>query len=230
MSQGAGGGSDGGTIRALDPRTDEQLLADYRSGDRPAMTILVRRYQPELIGFLTRLLGNRTAAEDVFQDTFLQVHSSAAGFDVSRRFKPWLFTIAANKGRDYYRKNGRRRGMVNLSAPARGGGGGGGGAAGGNGEAGASLVDFLAEETRPVDARLSEAELRDKVRQTIDAMPQHLKEILLLAYFQRLSYNDIADSLQIPLGTVKSRLHSAVAHFADRWRRTAGSEEMDVLR
>ena len=99
--------------------SDEQLVKALRAGDESAFRTLVTRHHDDLIRFLTRLVGDRTAAEDVFQDTFLQVYISADTFDVSRRFRPWLFTIAANKGRDYLRRKGRRR-MVELSAPVGG--------------------------------------------------------------------------------------------------------------
>ena len=88
--------------------TDEQLLAEYRAGDKTKFAVLVMRYQRELYHFLVRFLGDRAAAEDVFQETFLQVHQSAEQFDLSRRFRPWLFTIAANKARDLIRSQARR--------------------------------------------------------------------------------------------------------------------------
>src|SRR5258705_11212793 len=88
--------------------TDEQLLDSYRQGNKPAFAQLVERYQRELFHFLVRFLGDRAAAEDVFQETFLQVHQSAGQFDPTRRFRPWLFTIAANKARDLMRSQARR--------------------------------------------------------------------------------------------------------------------------
>ena len=89
-------------------RTDEQLLLAYRQGDKPSFAQLMERYQRELFHFLVRFLGDRAAAEDVFQETFLQVHQSAEQFDTARRFRPWLFTIAANKARDLIRSQARR--------------------------------------------------------------------------------------------------------------------------
>src|SRR5271170_6490263 len=86
-------------------RSDEQLMAAYRGGDRDSFVELVKRYERELFHFLARFLGDRTAAEDIFQETFLQVHQSAGTFDADRRFRPWLFTIAANKARDLIRSN-----------------------------------------------------------------------------------------------------------------------------
>src|SRR3954466_15020308 len=88
--------------------TDEMLLAAYRRGDRSAFAKLVERYQRELFHFLIRFLGDRAAAEDIFQEAFLQVHQSADQFDPERRFRPWLFTIAANKARDLMRSQARR--------------------------------------------------------------------------------------------------------------------------
>jgi len=88
--------------------TDEQLLESYRNGNKAAFAQLVERYQRELFHFLVRFLGDRTAAEDVFQESFLQVHQSASQFDPTRRFRPWLFTIAANKARDLMRSQARR--------------------------------------------------------------------------------------------------------------------------
>src|ERR1043165_9090177 len=91
----------------VDQRSDEYLLDSYLRGDRAAFTTLMGRYSNELLHFLTRFLGSRAAADDVFQETFLQIHLSADTFDSERRFKPWLFTIAANKARDYHRKHSR---------------------------------------------------------------------------------------------------------------------------
>ena len=96
------------TSLGREERSDEQLLQEYREGNRASFSLLVGRYQRELFHFLIRFLGDRAAAEDVFQETFLQVHQSADQFDLSRRFRPWLFTIAANKARDLHRSNARR--------------------------------------------------------------------------------------------------------------------------
>jgi len=192
------------TERAVQERTDESLLAEYLRGDRSAFRHLISRYRDELLHFLTRFLGSRAAAEDVFQETFLQVHLSADRFDPSRRFKPWLFTIAANKARDHHRKYGKRR-AVSLSTTIS------------HDEQGQRYVDLMEADLPSPEAPVVDAERSRLVKTVVDAMPAHLREILLLSYFQRLSYNQIADALEIPLGTVKSRLHTAVATFARAW-------------
>ncbi len=185
--------------------SDEALLAAHMDGHPAAFPILVERYRPELYGFLCRFIGSRTAAEDVFQDTFLQIHLSAASFDMTRVFRPWLYTIAANKARDWYRKERLRRG-VSLQTPI---------GEDGDGE----LIDLMAARVDQPAQPLSTREESDLVNKAVDALSPLHREIIVLAYFQRMNYQQIAEILGIPLGTVKSRLHAAVAAFADRWRR-----------
>jgi len=206
--------SDAPGLRLVDDRTDEQLIESYREGDDAAFRTLIDRHQGALLRFLIRFLGNRAVAEDVFQETFIKVHVSAATFDTSRRFKPWLFTIAANTARDFRRKEARRP-TVAYSAPINGGG------------ESRPFVDLMAIDLPGPEARLDENEQSDKVQSVIDTMPPHLREILLMSYFQRMSYAQVADALEIPLGTVKSRLHSAVAAFGRAWQDAAKADADD---
>jgi RNA polymerase sigma-70 factor (ECF subfamily) len=193
-------------------RTDEELLCAYREGEGEALRLLIERYRAPLFGFLVRFLGDRAAAEDVFQEAFLQVHLSADSFDPERRLKPWLFTIAANKGRDWLRKQ-RRQAATELSTPVS------------SGDGSTEMVDLLEGPGLAPEVDLDDSELSTQVRHAVDDLPDHLREILLLAYFQRFNYNQIAEVLDIPLGTVKSRLHSAVAAFKRRWETNARQED-----
>jgi RNA polymerase sigma-70 factor (ECF subfamily) len=194
-------------------RTDEELLAAHIDGDSSAFQDLMGRYNNDLLHFLIRFVGSTAAAEDVFQETFLQIHISAETFDPSRRFKPWLFTIAANKGRDWHRKHSKRT-VLSLSQEI-----------GGDGE-GTRFIDLMEADQELPDAKLLDSEQKDSIRKAVDELPSHLREILLLSYFQQMSYVQIADSLQIPLGTVKSRLHSAVAAFSQAWQTTTSEEAL----
>ncbi|MBS0189232.1 MAG: sigma-70 family RNA polymerase sigma factor [Planctomycetes bacterium] len=194
--------------------TDEKLFDLFRRGDLGAFRKLMERYKDDLLRFLYRLVGDRTAAEDVFQETFLQIYQSSDTFDIERRFRPWLFTIAANKGRDYLRKKLRRQ-EVDLLAPV--------GKDSSDGS-GAMFVDLLEVDVEKPDAQMDRSERDKLVQQALGGLSPTLKEILLLAYFQRLSYVQIAEELGIPLGTVKSRLHAAVAAFAKRWQAVSKGE------
>ena len=95
-------------MNAVNPRTDEQLLADHLLGKAGSFDQLVQRHVGELFGFLCRFVNNAALADDLVQETLVQVHTAAASFDAGRSFKPWLYTIAANKARDYLRTRGRR--------------------------------------------------------------------------------------------------------------------------
>jgi RNA polymerase sigma-70 factor (ECF subfamily) len=185
--------------------TDEELLRLHLSGQQGAFESLVRRRGPEVFRFLVRFTGNRALADDVFQETFLQVHLAADRFDLSRRFKPWLFTIAANKARDAMRSRSRRR-AAPLDARM-----------GHDSDESTTYVDLLEANIQLPIEDLQNQELREAVQKVVLQMPQHLREVLLLSYFQQLPYKEVADVLSVPLGTVKSRLHAAVKHFAQRW-------------
>lgn len=196
----------GEPLAPLESLTDEQLLGAYRTGRLEAFEALVRRYRPELLHFLIRFASNRAAGEDLFQETFLQVHISADTFDVNKRFKPWLFTIGANKARDHLRKNKRQK-TVPLSALIDK-----------KQEDGPSFIDLMQADLPLPDDLVQDGETADLVKAVVESLPDHLREVLLLAYFNQFAYKEIAEMLSIPLGTVKSRLHAAVGTFAQLWK------------
>ena len=107
---------------------------------------------------------------------------------------------------------------MSLDAPAPGSSG-----SGGSGGSGTTFVDLMQAQTVQPDESLSDQEKREMVRQVIENLPEHQRQVLVLAYFHQLAYKDMADSLDVPLGTIKSRLHAAVANFAKQWKQTFAS-------
>lgn len=199
---------------SLSDATDEKLVEAFRDqGQIEAFNLLMGRYKHELFHFLIRFVGNRYSAEDIFQEAFLQVHQSIATFDTSRRFKPWLFTIAANKARDFLRRASQRHAAA-LSAKI------------GHDGDGLEFLDLMQDDLPHPDEQTEKAELRERVREVAEALPDHLREILILAYFHRFPYKEIADMLEIPLGTVKSRLHAAVGTFAEFWKQQYADDDV----
>ena len=183
--------------------SDEQLVAAYQRGQQDAFTQLVGRYEKELYHFLLRFSGQSALAEEAFQEAFLQVHLSIERFETSRRFRPWLYTIAANKARDLLRSRARRPAMqitVNDDENSE-----------------ADLWAHLLRDESTPESLLDKKEQNEKVRNVIDTLPEHFREIILLAYFQQLSYKEMAEALKIPLGTVKSRLHAAIKSFSQEY-------------
>jgi RNA polymerase sigma-70 factor (ECF subfamily) len=193
--------------------TDAELLARYAAGEESAFRELVNRYKNSLYAFLRQFLNRRDLVEDVFQETFLQLFTSRDSFDPNRPLRPWLFTIAANKAKDALRKSQRATaipiGTISESQEM-------------------SFDDVLnslsSDNTMPYE-ELEKNEINSRVGQTIANMPENLREILILAYFNRFSYKQMAEILSIPIGTVKSRLHTAVARFAKDWKASVGSKK-----
>lgn len=195
--------------------SDTELLQRHLSGDEKAFELLVHRYRRELYNFLGRFTGDRTLAEDIFQETFLQLHLSAAAFDPTRRLRPWLFTIAANKARDAMRKRARKQ-AAPLDAVI---------SASQQGET--SYIDLMPSNIPQPDESILNFETRQAVQNIVGQMPENLRTVLLLNYFHEFPYKDIADMLGVPLGTVKSRLHAAIKHFAKQWKAVADREHHD---
>ncbi len=185
-------------------QTDEELLLLYRDrGDREAFETLVRRYERELYHYLRRYLGDAQLAEDVFQLTFLQVYLKSDQFEQGRKFRPWLYAIATNQATDMQRRNRRRR-MVSLDRQA-------------NEQIQTdegSLAQLIQGQEQTPFAGAESSEQAEQVRALVDRLPEPLRQVVLLIYFQGLKYREAAQVLDIPVGTVKSRLHTAMAKLS----------------
>jgi RNA polymerase sigma-70 factor (ECF subfamily) len=189
--------------------SDEELLVAYcQQGDRRQFEELVHRYERELYSYLRRYLGNAEMAEDAFQQTFLQVHLKCDQYEPGRKVRPWLYTVATNQAIDAQRRNRRHR-MVSLDRRM------------GHEDAEAgSLVDMLVhDEASPADA-LQTSEQRQYLRSQVDQLPEQLRQVVHLVYYQGLKYREAADVLAIPVGTVKSRLHAAIQKLNELLTRT----------
>jgi len=193
--------------------TDGELLDSYANGEESAFREIVSRYKNSLYAFLRLFLNRHELVEDVFQETFLQLFTSRESFDRNRPLRPWLFTIAANKAKDALRK-WQRTNAIPI------------GTMGDSDDL--SFDDVLntvtSDKTMPYE-ELQKSETAFRVRQIIADMPENLREILILAYFNRFSYKQMAEILSIPIGTVKSRLHTAVGRFAKEWKASIGSKK-----
>ena len=187
--------------------TDEELLLGYRvHGSQDVFAELVHRYERELFSYLRRYLGNAAMAEDVFQQTFLQVHLKCDQFQQGRRFRPWLYTIATNQAIDAQRRNRRHRG-VSLDRTNQGS----------SGDDLGTLLDLLESSEAGPLAQLEAAERGEWVHDAVDALPDPLRDAVHLVYYQGLKYREAAEVMSIPVGTVKSRLHSAILKLNEAW-------------
>ncbi|MFQ6035170.1 MAG: RNA polymerase sigma factor [Sedimentisphaerales bacterium] len=199
--------------RILKKLTDAELLARYIDGDEAAFHEIVSRYKNSLYAFLKQFLNRQDLVEDVFQETFLQLFTSRESFDPARPLRPWLFTIAANKAKDALRKSQRTTaipiGTISESEEM----------------SFDDVLNTLTSDTTMPYEKLEKGETASRVAKIIANMPENLREILILAYFNKFSYKQMAQILSIPIGTVKSRLHTAVARFAKDFKASVGSKK-----
>jgi RNA polymerase sigma-70 factor (ECF subfamily) len=189
------------------PDTDENLLARLRDGERDVFAPLVRRYERELFGYLRRYLGDDDLADDVFQNTFVQVFLKIKQYEPGRPARPWLYAIATNQAIDALRRRNRRladRPADIVSAPDE------------DGEPRPLFELLPAPGETPPDAA-DRAEQREQVRAAVAKLPELLRQAVLLVYFQGLKYQDAAEVMGIPVGTVKSRLHAALTKLTEEW-------------
>ncbi len=189
--------------------SDEELLTRFCKGQTEAFGALVRRYERELYGYLRRYLGDATLADDVFQNTFLQVFLKSGQYEAGRPVRPWLYTIATNQAIDALRRNGRHQ-AVSLDMKH---------VEPGDGEVN-SLTEMLQSRAPDPLAVAHGVEQRERIRASVDRLPDFLRQVLILAYYQGLKYREIADILGIPVGTVKSRLHAALVKLQELWTET----------
>ncbi len=182
------------------------LLKRYTAGEEEAFQELMGQYKDSVYAFLRRFLSRTDLIEDVFQETFLQLFVSRDTFDVSRPLRPWLFTIAANKAKDALRRmqRGEATQLGNMFDSDE--------------FTIDDVLNTLEHDTRMPYDDLIQDEQAESVKRVLSRMPEKLREIVILAYFHKFSYAEIAGILHIPIGTVKSRLHTAVARFAEDWQ------------
>jgi RNA polymerase sigma-70 factor, ECF subfamily len=199
----------------LDQCSDEELLSRFGRGQREVFGALVRRYERELYGYLRRYLGDPNLADDVFQATFLQVFVKSGQYEAGRPVRPWLYTIATNQAIDALRRAGRHP-AVSLDQTT---------SENGDGEVRSLLEMIESRETGPLDQTQAE-ERRVLVRAGVEQLPEFLKQVVILAYFQGLKYREIAEILGVPVGTVKSRLHTALLKLHESWTASPTAPEV----
>ncbi len=178
--------------------TDKSLMKAHIKGDPKAFGELVRRYGDGLLGYLTRMSRNRHEAEDLFQETFKRVHEKAHTFR-GGQFKSWLFRIATNAAIDGMRR-GKGKRMVSLNQKLD--------SNDGDGEELSAVA--LADDSQEPSQEAAKAEQVRQVREAVMSLPSRQRATLVLAYYQQLSYSEVAKVLGCSLGTVKTQMFRAL--------------------
>ena len=179
-----------------DRRSDDELIRAFRTGDGSAMEALFGRYRRSVFGWLLRMSQDEGEAEDLHQEVWLKVIRGIDGYS-SGSFRAWLWRVVRNTAADRARKHVAE---PILDAPVE------------EGADAAAFVDQVPDD-KVVSAltRLEEAERRMAVREAVDGLSRRLKEVVLLRLNGELKFQEIADILGLPIGTVLGRMNLALA-------------------
>ena len=182
--------------------TDEELFQRYTQGHEDGFRVLMERYQPRIQGFLRKRLNDEERVEDLTQDTFLRIHRARESYDPARKFSTWIHTIANNLLKNEFRNRSRRRetAFSNLRPDTSASGG------------PARPVEFAASGHNP-ERDAYRRELREAIDQAIDRMDDHHRRPFVMREVEDRTYEEIAEEIGIPVGTVKSRLNRARNSF-----------------
>ncbi len=171
--------------------SDEELIKRFQDDDLQAYDIIILRYKDQLLNFAYRFLGNVEESEDIVQETFLRLWRNRHAYRQIAKFSTWIYTIAGNLAKTELRKRKRRK-VISISDM-------------GFEDKEYEIEDELANTDQDANSSLTEKIIQD----AIDELPPRFKEVIILRDIQELSYEDIGSILQIPLGTVKSRVNRA---------------------
>jgi RNA polymerase sigma-70 factor (ECF subfamily) len=175
------------------PDSDEALMSSAGKGDREAFTRLFNRHRAPVMTFIYHYVRSVERAEDLFQETFIRLWKHRRRYDGARPFRPWLYSIAANLCRDEARRMRYRR-TLSLDAVKEGR------------KPSAGIPSPLPSPAE----RAEEEEAAGNLRAALRSLPRESSVAIVLHQFHGLKYREIAEVLDVPIGTVKSRIHSAV--------------------
>jgi len=181
---------------------DEDLMYRCALGDLASYDELFKRYNRASLSFLHRMLGDFGRTESIAQEAFLRIFRDAASYDYPRKFSTWFYTILRNLAKNELRYRSRHYTLSLEEELARS-----------EGQMALRIRDCLKSPGSGPLQEVLDGELEDRLRQAIETLPEKAREVLILHRFQGLNYREIAEITEAPLGTVRSRLHSALNHI-----------------
>ncbi|MCX6161260.1 MAG: sigma-70 family RNA polymerase sigma factor [Ignavibacteriae bacterium] len=177
-------------VRGYRNYTDEELILKFQSEDVQAFNEIVRRYKNKAVNFLYRYTGDREEAEDLAQDTFIKVFRSKHLYKEIAKFSTWFYTIAVNTAKTNSKKRGRMS-TISLSSFDT---------------ENEKDFDLTADIQTPEEDANSSIE-NEYIQRAINSLDEAFKQIIIMRDIEDLDYDEIAQALELPLGTVKSRIN-----------------------
>jgi RNA polymerase sigma-70 factor (ECF subfamily) len=193
-----------------DREIDQQLVVRAQSGDKRAFELLVIKYQRKVERLLSRIVRDEAEVEDVAQESFIKAYRALANFRGDSAFYTWLYRIAVNTAKNYLIGKGRR-------APT---------STGFDAEEAEGFEDASAlRDIATPDAQLMSKQIGEIVNKTIDALPEELRTAITLREIDGMSYEEIAQIMDCPIGTVRSRIFRAREAVATQLRPQMGNSK-----
>ena len=202
--------SDQGKVLMSDREVDQQLVVRAQAGDKRAFELLVIKYQRKVERLLSRIIRDQTEIEDVTQEAFIKAYRALANFRGESAFYTWLYRIAVNTAKNYLMGLGRRAPTTTGSDAEEAEGF----------EDASGLRDIATPE-----AQLMSKQIGEIVNSTIDKLPEELKTAIILREIEGLSYEEIAEIMGCPIGTVRSRIFRAREAVAEQLRPQLGTSK-----
>lgn len=171
--------------------TDGDLLVRALSGKEESFEELVRRYQRPITNYIYRMVGNYDSALDVTQEVFIKVYNSMASYRSDYKFSTWLYKISHNASIDHLRRNSHHEQSLEVE-----------------GENGSYQLEFHSQRLSPEQER-ERSEWREEIEAVVAGLPAGYRELILFRHERDMSYDEIAEITNLPLGTVKNRLFRA---------------------
>jgi RNA polymerase sigma-70 factor (ECF subfamily) len=179
-------------------RTDEELMLQYKDGDKDAFEVLYRRHEKSVLNFIYRIVMDASEAESLCQEAFYKVVKSRKRYKATAQFKTWLFQIALNLCRDRLRRM-KHRHHLSLNAPAMT-----------HNHEGIELQDCVSDPSPNVAENFESGKLESLIKAAIASLPEEEHLVVVLKEYQGMQYSEIAEVLNCPIGTLKS--HNYRAH------------------
>lgn len=182
---------------------DAKLVARVKAGDKAAFDLLVLKYQRKILRLLSRMLRDQSEIEDVMQEAFIKAYRALPQFRGDSAFYTWLYRIAINTARNWMASQSRRPSSPSLHQSE-------------DGET-FDEIDNLIDNNTP-ESLLASREIAESVNETIQALPAELRTAIVLREIEGLSYEEIAQAMGCPIGTVRSRIFRAREAIASKLR------------
>ena len=178
--------------------SDEKLILRFQKGDINAYNELVKRYKDRILNFVFRYFNNVEQAEDVVQDTLIKLYTHANYYKNVAKFSTWIFTIAKNNALTELRKNKRKRTDSLYTDDGRN-------------------LDIGSKE-ESLESKVQNEIAIDQLNKFLDEIPENFRIAVVLRDFQELSYEEISKILEIPIGTIKSRINRGRIQLAEKMK------------